>query len=259
MGLFKGRDPGAAVTYTGSSPGLPGVAGRPHGLAVAQGEHGIVAARHDRWLSPTRYDVKFGPAMVKDIPAGELMTDRLGQVIPALADRPGSFGGAFDRLLLEDPLAGLPGELDSRHRRRRHDPDLRPGRDGVARRPGLVLAVRLGARRDCVTFLGRGGGTGRANRRVVHGEELPLPPPWHGSTGLAPGGRRLDVLVSSVPLPTARRRGQGKSFSEASTVIMNKYAEWGDFIGREQSDEILRALIEAQRSNVGFRPGARSC
>jgi hypothetical protein len=28
---------------------------------------------------------------------------------------------------------------------------------------------------------------------------------------------------------------------------MAKYAEWGDFIGRDQSDEIVRALIEAHK------------
>lgn len=58
------------------------------------------------------------------------------------------------------------------------------------------------------------------------------------------------AIGSLVSLPHATLYGlveavQGKSFSEASTTIMEKYAGWGEHIGRHQSDEILRALIEA--------------
>ena len=60
------------------------------------------------------------------------------------------------------------------------------------------------------------------------------------------------AIGSLLSLPHATLCGlaevvQGKSFNEASTSIMNKYAEWGEFIGREQSDEIVRALVEAHK------------
>jgi hypothetical protein len=60
------------------------------------------------------------------------------------------------------------------------------------------------------------------------------------------------AIGSLLSLPHATLYGiteavQGKSFSEASTAVMNKYAEWGDHIGREQSDEIVRALIKAHK------------
>ncbi|WP_018685232.1 hypothetical protein [Actinokineospora enzanensis] len=106
MGLFNGRDPGAAVTYVGTRPGMSGAVERPHGLRVAPGEHGVIVARHEALFGSTRYDVRFGSTVVKGIPAGDLTTDSWGSAIPALADRPGSFAGAVDRMLVEDPLVG---------------------------------------------------------------------------------------------------------------------------------------------------------
>lgn len=106
VGMFTGRDPGAAVTYTGYRPGLLDAADRPHGLAVAHGEHGVIVARHSPWFGPIRYDVRFGQTVVKDVPAIELTTDKWGEAFPAQADRPGSFAGAIDRMLVEDPLVG---------------------------------------------------------------------------------------------------------------------------------------------------------
>lgn len=58
------------------------------------------------------------------------------------------------------------------------------------------------------------------------------------------------ALASILSLPHATISGlantiQGKSFNDASSAVMAKYAEVGENIGRERSDEIVRQLIEA--------------
>jgi citrate synthase len=58
------------------------------------------------------------------------------------------------------------------------------------------------------------------------------------------------AIGSLLSLPHATLYGvveavQGKSFNDASTAVMNKYAEIGQSIGRDRSDEIVKALIEA--------------
>lgn len=63
-----------------------------------------------------------------------------------------------------------------------------------------------------------------------------------GATGAA--------LASILSLPHATVAGlantvQGRSFNDASSAVMAKYAEIGENIGRAQSDEIVRALLEA--------------
>ncbi len=64
-------------------------------------------------------------------------------------------------------------------------------------------------------------------------------------------GEFFGTLVS---LPHATIAGlvnsvQGKSFNEASQDVMQWYAKQGKKIGREQSDEIVRALVEIHRKN----------
>jgi hypothetical protein len=60
------------------------------------------------------------------------------------------------------------------------------------------------------------------------------------------------AIASLLSLPHATVSGlasavQGKSFSDASSAVMAKYSEIGESIGREQSDHIVRALIEAHK------------
>jgi hypothetical protein len=65
-------------------------------------------------------------------------------------------------------------------------------------------------------------------------------------------GAAVGALASILSLPHATIAGlvdavNGKSFNDASTAIMAKYAAIGQHIGRERSDEIVRQLIEAHR------------
>jgi hypothetical protein len=58
------------------------------------------------------------------------------------------------------------------------------------------------------------------------------------------------AIASLLSLPHATISGlastiQGKSFYDASSAVMAKYAAIGEQIGREQSDEIVRKLVEA--------------
>ena len=69
-------------------------------------------------------------------------------------------------------------------------------------------------------------------------------------------GHTVEALGSLLSLPHATIAGvvnavQGKSFDEASTKIMRKYAEFGYKIGRDQSDAILNALIKTQMGKGG--------
>ena len=63
-------------------------------------------------------------------------------------------------------------------------------------------------------------------------------------------GAALGAIGSILSLPHATISGlssavQGKSFTDASTSVMERYAAIGQSIGREQANEITRALIEA--------------
>lgn len=65
-------------------------------------------------------------------------------------------------------------------------------------------------------------------------------------------GAAFAALGSLISLPHATVSGissaiQGKSFNEASTIVMAKYAAMGQAIGREKSDEIVRQLVEVHR------------
>lgn len=69
-------------------------------------------------------------------------------------------------------------------------------------------------------------------------------------------GAALGAITSVLSLPHATIAGlvdavQGKSFNEASTAVMAKYASVGYQIGREQSDEIVRKLLEAHSKTQG--------
>ena len=63
-------------------------------------------------------------------------------------------------------------------------------------------------------------------------------------------GAAAAAIAGLVSLPHAVVAGladsiRGKSFNDASGVIMAQYAKIGRTVGREQSDEIVRALVEA--------------
>jgi hypothetical protein len=69
-------------------------------------------------------------------------------------------------------------------------------------------------------------------------------------------GAAGEALFSLVSLPHATiaelvSATQGKSFDEASSTVMAKYAAMGNNIEREKSDEIVKALIKVrQKSKV---------
>jgi hypothetical protein len=63
-------------------------------------------------------------------------------------------------------------------------------------------------------------------------------------------GAAVGAIASVLSLPHATIAGlvdvvNGKSFNDASSAVMAKYAEIGESIGRQQSDEIVRQLINA--------------
>lgn len=68
-------------------------------------------------------------------------------------------------------------------------------------------------------------------------------------------GAAFGAIASLISLPHATLAGvvsavQGKSFDDASSAVMSKYSEIGTKIGRDQSDEIVRQLIEVHMKSM---------